>query len=178
MASLPPASLQPGGATSTSLHPHTSCVTCRVSRVTCHEAHLRLSWRMRPPAATVASPSPAISRQHSRRAEVTQARCLNTGTWCRVYRGTGEEEVVVLTWCPCWGGVWGTEWTQQWTVDSKSSPSSRWLCWAAVCMSLHQHISHTAAGIYTGIATLTLRSVLIHHKGKVTSTYSYTIYEI
>ena len=83
MASLPPASLQPGGATSTSLHRH-------VLRVTCHEAHLRLSWRMRPPAATVASPSPAISRQHSRRAEVTQARCLNTGTWCRVYRGQGE----------------------------------------------------------------------------------------
>ena len=149
MASLPPASLQPGGATSTSLHRHTSRVTCHVSRVTCHEAHLRLSWRMRPPAATVASPSPAISRQHSRRAEVTQARCLNTGTWCRVYRCTGGEEVVVLTWCPCWGGVWGTEWTEQWTVDSKSSPSS---CWALLGRSLHvtpsTHQSHCCWYLY------------------------------
>lgn len=36
MASLPPASLQPGGATSTSLHRHTARVTFHTSHVTCH----------------------------------------------------------------------------------------------------------------------------------------------
>ena len=79
--------------------------------------------------------------------------------WCLLGVHAGEE---------C-GGLSGHS-SGQWTASHPRHPAG--LCWAAVCMSLHQHISHTAAGIYTGIATLTLRFVLIHHKGKVTSTYS------
>ena len=59
MASLPPASLQLRGASSTSLQSHvTSRVTCHMSRVTCHVSHVTCDVSRGPPQTVLEDETP------------------------------------------------------------------------------------------------------------------------
>ena len=153
MASLLPASLQPGGATSTSLHRHTSRVTCHVSRVMCLMSRVPCHVSRGPPQTVLEDETPGRHGGQPQPRHQQAAQPEGGGDPGAVPEHgdmvQGIQELVVLTWCPCWGGVWGTEWTQQWTVDSKSSPSS---CLALLGRSLHvtpsTHQSHCCWYLY------------------------------